>query len=184
MWSRRSATYSRRRKQPRRSDVTEMRSAECLSAPRPRLLRCAQRGQAARQAGGVRSGTWPRWLRRARPMRVVGQSMAPMLHDGTLVFVDESVYSRRAPQRGEIVAVRPAALGGTAVVKRISAGPDEQVRVLGREWRLGSDQYFVIGDYADDSLDSRKFGPVTQEELIGRVWLRVWPPKMLSAASP
>ena len=44
-----------------------------------------------------------------------------------------------------------------------------------REWWNGPDEYFVLGDNPNDSRDSRAFGPVPGERIIGRVWLRIWP---------
>ena len=46
-----------------------------------------------------------------------------------------------------------------------------------REWWLGPDEYFVLADDRGDSHDSRGFGPVSQERIIGRVWFRFWPPR-------
>ncbi|MEK7211450.1 MAG: signal peptidase I [Patescibacteria group bacterium] len=40
---------------------------------------------------------------------------------------------------------------------------------------LKSDEYFVLGDNRNSSLDSRIFGPVNQRSIIGKVWLRGWP---------
>ena len=42
-----------------------------------------------------------------------------------------------------------------------------------------TDQYFVMGDNRANSLDSRAFGPVPAERLIGRVVLRYWPPEQV-----
>lgn len=40
---------------------------------------------------------------------------------------------------------------------------------------LGPLSYFVLGDNRGNSNDSRSFGPVTLDEILGRVWLRYWP---------
>lgn len=40
---------------------------------------------------------------------------------------------------------------------------------------LGADQYFVMGDNRASSLDSRMFGPIERNSIVGRAWLRGWP---------
>lgn len=40
---------------------------------------------------------------------------------------------------------------------------------------LGEDEYFVMGDNRSSSLDSRVFGPIVRNEIIGRIWIRAWP---------
>jgi len=40
---------------------------------------------------------------------------------------------------------------------------------------LDNDQYFVLGDNRPMSYDSRFFGPISKEVIVGRVWLRGWP---------
>ena len=41
--------------------------------------------------------------------------------------------------------------------------------------KLGVNEYFVLGDNREASLDSRYFGIVTRKEIIGRTWIRAWP---------
>jgi signal peptidase I len=41
--------------------------------------------------------------------------------------------------------------------------------------KLKADQYFVMGDHRQASQDSREFGPITKDSIIGRAWLRYWP---------
>ena len=91
------------------------------------------------------------------------------------MVVGESDYGCRDPQRGEMVAARPASLGGRAVVKRVAGLPHERVQAGEREWTLDEGQFFLLGDQETHSVDSRVFGPVTREELIGPVRLRLWP---------
>lgn len=43
------------------------------------------------------------------------------------------------------------------------------------KFELGSDEYFVMGDNRAFSYDSRTFGPIHRQDLIGRVLLRAWP---------
>ena len=107
--------------------------------------------------------------------------MAPQLNDGELIWVSERSYRRRDPRRGEVVAARPAALGGKALVKRVAGIPRERIEVDGCAWELGGDEFFLAGDRRDDSLDSRRFGPVRREELVGRVQGRLWPWKWIVA---
>jgi len=40
---------------------------------------------------------------------------------------------------------------------------------------LNTDEYYLMGDNRDQSLDSRVFGPVKADYIIGRTWLRGWP---------
>ena len=112
-------------------------------------------------------------------MRIYGHSMAPVLDPGQLVVVHDGAYKRRQPKRGEIVAARPASLGGKAFVKRVAGLPNERVQVGEREWQLQEEEFFLLGDQPELSLDSRVFGPVSREELIGPVRLRLWPWKIL-----
>ena len=116
-----------------------------------------------------------------RLMRIQGESMSPALSPGELVVISHRAYRARRPRRGELVAARPAACGGRALVKRIAGLPHEQIEIEGRRWQLGEDQFFLLGDLAEHSRDSRSFGPVNREELIGPVRARVWPWKFLAA---
>ncbi len=105
--------------------------------------------------------------------------MAPTLKSGELVVICQGADRTIPLHRGDIVAARPSSFGGRAFVKRLIGLPLEAVEVDGRQWQLGADEFFLLGDRIEHSLDSRTFGPVTRQELIGLVQLRVWPWKLL-----
>jgi signal peptidase I len=44
-----------------------------------------------------------------------------------------------------------------------------------KQWTLGPDQLFVMGDHRAASQDSREFGPIDKSVVVGRVWVRYWP---------
>ena len=128
---------------------------------------------------------------------VYGQSMEPNLHPNQRLIVDKLSYRLHAPQRNDIVVVDLPEME-EMLVKRIVALPGETVEVRGgtvyvngvaipepydhdltaydmAPLTLGPLAYFVMGDNRGNSNDSRSFGPITRDEVVGRVWLRYWP---------
>ena len=57
------------------------------------------------------------------------------------------------------------------MVKRLTGVPGDTFG--GRT--LGRGEYWVVGDNAEESTDSRVFGPVRRRDLLGRAWVRYWP---------
>ncbi len=128
---------------------------------------------------------------------VFGQSMEPNLHPHQRLIVDKISYRLHAPQRNDIVVIRLPDMD-ELLVKRIVALPGELVEIRSgivyvngeavaepfphdmtpydmTPLILGPLSYFVLGDNRSNSNDSRAFGPVTLDEILGRVWLRYWP---------
>jgi nickel-type superoxide dismutase maturation protease len=96
-------------------------------------------------------------------IEVEGVSMAPTLLPGdwALVVTPERFH------RDDVVVVEHPQRPGYEIVKRLVGVPGSQV--AGRE--LGEDEYWVEGDFAHRSTDSRDFGPVTREQLKAKVVL-------------
>jgi len=101
-------------------------------------------------------------LRRWFPVRVAGDSMLPALRRGDLLAV--RALRPGEPRLGQLVVARQS---GREVVKRV-------VRVPG-EGEPPSEGFWLEGDNAARSSDSRTAGPVLREELSGVVQARYWP---------
>ena len=106
---------------------------------------------------------------RYRPARIAieGVSMAPTLVPGdwALVVTPERFH------RDDVVVVEHPQRPGYEIVKRLVGVPGSTVG--GRE--LGEGEYWVEGDFAHRSTDSREFGPVSRENLRAKVVLVYWP---------
>mgnify|MGYP000015073898 CR=1 FL=1 len=133
---------------------------------------------------------------------VEGASMENTLHNGDNLIVDKLSYRFHDPDRFDIIVFPQE--DGRYFIKRIIGLPGENVRIdedgfiyingeklqesYGKEVmldpglakdgiQLGADEYFVLGDNRNDSMDSRmaEVGPIAGERIIGRAWLRIYP---------
>jgi len=137
-----------------------------------------------------------------QPFIVKGQSMEPTFEDGDYLIIDEITYRFREPKRGEVIVFKNPMNERQRFIKRIIALPGETVEItdgkvfisngekkvldessyltfsftLGdMQITLGKEEYFVLGDNRQFSLDSRRFGPIRKKDIVGRVFLRLWP---------
>jgi signal peptidase I len=133
--------------------------------------------------------------------QVGGSSMSPTLVSGQHVLAGPLRVPRDKLGRCDIVVMRHPVERHRIYIKRIIGLPEENIRLQGglvyvndslleetylngrpqqrnkydREWWLGPNEYFVMGDNRSDSQDSRAFGPVHRDLIVGRVWFRYWP---------
>lgn len=136
--------------------------------------------------------------------RVSGSSMETTLSDGDNLIVDKLSYRFQEPKRFDIVVFPYKYEENTYYIKRIIGLPGDTVQVkdgytyingellesdiYGAEVMieagtasepitLGEDEYFVLGDNRNHSLDSRdpSVGILKREDLIGRAWVRIYP---------
>lgn len=129
--------------------------------------------------------------------------MRPLLADGHRLLVSRLAYHQSPPQRGDLVVLRDpvqpdmryvkrivglprehvqmdggnVAIGGKALVEPYAQGSESAPNPFPNQWVQDETEYFVLGDRRQDSRDSRTFGPVGRRNIIGKVWMRYWPPR-------
>jgi len=135
---------------------------------------------------------------------VEGSSMETTLSDGDNLIVDKISYRFTDPKRFEIIVFPYQYEKNTYYIKRIIGLPGETVQIdalgniyidgeildedFGREViqnpglaiqpiTLGSNEYFVLGDNRNNSIDSRfeQVGKIKKSDIIGRAWVRIFP---------
>ncbi len=100
------------------------------------------------------------WLsRQRRRFRVTGLSMLPLLQPGDEILVNFKAYRNQSPQAGEIIVAQHPYKPNTRIVKRVSG-----VREDGA--------CFLQGDNSAESTDSRAFGWIHPQQILGRVTSR------------
>ena len=132
--------------------------------------------------------------------RVDGSAMSPTLHDQDRLLVNKLVYLSHEPQIGEVVMMRYPSDPTRSFIKRIIAGGGDTVRIEnGQVYRndqplvepfvapdnasrddwgpevVPQDHYFMLGDRRNNSSDSRHWGFVPRDHILGRagwVWYR------------
>lgn len=144
------------------------------------------------------------------PMRVPSESMAPTLQPQDRVLVNKLAYDFASPERGDLVVFESVdSKNSDDVVKRVVGLPGDEISLqnnvlsvngealdepyAAKQERLQNspdsfdpvtvprDHVFVLGDNRANSFDSRFFGPIPQENLLGEVSLRFWPPGQLGS---
>lgn len=101
-------------------------------------------------------------------MLVEGTSMTPTLENGDIVPVYKLAYAEKEPQIDDIViAIEP--ITNKHVIKRIVGVPGMPVTYQEKTLYLQEDEYFIKGDNTDASVDSRNYGPIKVDRIIGKV---------------
>lgn len=139
------------------------------------------------------------------PFFVRGQSMEPNFEDGDYLIIDKLSFRVSQPKRGDIIVFNAPLDVKSFYIKRIIGMPGETVKVANGEvmvfndkyitgWKLSekylgnhfntpgniqiklnAGEYFVMGDNREASYDSREWGSLRADKIVGKVWLRLAP---------
>lgn len=139
----------------------------------------------------------------AQPFIVQGKSMFPTFDNGQYLIVDELTYRLEAPKRGDVIIFHFPNNVKEYFIKRIIGLPNETIsikdgKVLIKNTEnpsgfsltepyisdaladmspktLSDNEYFVMGDNRDASYDSRAWGTLPSNLIVGRAFVRLVP---------
>ena len=139
----------------------------------------------------------------AQPFVVSGASMEPTFHTGEYLIVDQLSYQIGEADRGDVVVFKYPLIPSRFFIKRVIGLPGETVKINNNiveikevdaedfyildepyiefpkesfvDTVLADDEYFVMGDNRIASLDSRSWGPLKEDLIVGKAFLRLFP---------
>ncbi len=139
------------------------------------------------------------------PQEINGASMEPNFHNGEYILTNKILYKFADPKRGEVIIFKSPANKEIDYIKRIIGIPGDRVRLSANVFYVNDrailepyipegtpifpgsfmtedteiivpeDKFFVIGDNRPHSADSREFGPIPFEDIIGKAFFRYFP---------
>lgn len=129
-------------------------------------------------------------------------SMQPGLSADSYVMVNRQAYLFRPPQRGDVIVFHFPGNTNIDYLRRVIGLPGDTVQIDGTQvavngtvlkepyvsmnatpivntWKVPAGQYFVLGDNRPTSEDSRYWGPVPRNYIVGKAILVYWPTNKL-----
>jgi signal peptidase I len=136
-------------------------------------------------------------------VKVIGDSMEPSAYNGQPVLINKIIYIVSGPKKGDIIAFLPNGNANSHYyVKRVVGTPGDKIQIIdgslyvngklqdkendiydkmedagiaANEIKLGSGEYFVLGDNRNSSEDSRSanIGVVKTNMMLGKVWFKL-----------
>jgi len=133
-----------------------------------------------------------------------GPSMNPNFHSGQRLIINKVIYKFHEPERGDVVVLHSPNRQQGNLIKRIIGLPGEYVEITDgvvyiykedsnvlpldepytaekaeydyTKRRIPENEYFVLGDNRNNSSDSRHGWTLPHQNIVGKVWLSIWPP--------
>jgi signal peptidase I len=133
---------------------------------------------------------------------VEGPSMFPNFASDQFIIVSRLAYMFGKPARGDVIVFHDPENPAQDFIKRLIGLPGETITIKDGKvyanskpldepyvpelcrnnqcdgtWTLDNEHYFVLGDNRSHSHDSHNFGPLDRSLIIGKAWIRYWPPE-------
>lgn len=147
------------------------------------------------------------YLFAVQPHKVSGCSMCDTFENGDYILTDKVTYHFSKPQHGDIVVFKYPRDPSIDFIKRIIAVPGDKIKLSNtkvilngttldesyienkptypndflrenQEFTVPEDSYIVFGDNRTGSSDSRAWGELPKDLIIGKAMFRYWPPTM------
>ncbi|MEJ2265870.1 MAG: signal peptidase I [Anaerolineales bacterium] len=131
-------------------------------------------------------------------IRVDSYSMEPTLYKGDFVIVNKISYKLGSPGRGDVIVFHFPPNPEEQYIKRVIGLPGDQIHIAdgrvyingemlaepylhvstnrGGDWKVPTDSLFVMGDNRNNSSDSRSWGMVPFDNIVGKAMIIYWPP--------
>lgn len=140
-----------------------------------------------------------------QPNQIKGSSMEPTFHNGNYIFTSKVTYKLRSPIQGDVVVFHAPRNPDLEYIKRVIGLPGDTVLIQNKNvfvngkaltepyisdfttvglagfaqegvpFTVPEGYYFVMGDNRPRSSDSREFGPISYQSIIGQVIFRYFP---------
>jgi len=132
--------------------------------------------------------------------RIESHSMEPNFYEGQFILVNKLAYGFGAPHRGDVIVFHNPSNTDEDYIKRVIGLPGDTVEIQGQNLLINGerldepyemnelrpdtffgpylvepDHLFVMGDNRPNSKDSRSFGQLSSDLIVGKAWVRVWP---------
>ena len=132
--------------------------------------------------------------------RIESHSMEPNFYEGQFILVNKLAYRFGDPQRGDVIVFKNPNNIDEDYIKRVIGLPGDTVEIRDQDLIINGnvqlepyplnaispntyfgpivvppDSLFVMGDNRPNSRDSRSFGPLSEDLVIGKTWVRVFP---------
>lgn len=133
--------------------------------------------------------------------RIESTSMLPNFVEGQFILVNKLAFNFGAPERGDVIVFHNPLEPQEDYIKRVIGLPGDTIAIQNQQVLINGepleetfpheqiaayapqfgpvvvdpDHLFVMGDNRNNSKDSREFGALDEDLIVGKAWLRIWP---------